>query len=449
MDYTFGGSSSDVGAGDLVHGEAGDDSARGGPGNDIIFGEGQDDDLSGQAGNDWVSGGAGEDGVIGDDGRVYTSRNGLTEPLYGLTTPNAQTQISMPGPFTGAWTFITGRLNKNVELEAFTQGGDDIVYGGLGDDFLHGGAGNDGISGAEAVGPYYVTPGVPGANFLGYNPVTRKLAAYDADNPFTKIANFFLNFDATDALGAKINDGKDRLFGDLGHDWLVGGTQNDRLFGGMGDDVHNLDDNHDTANNNEQPDAVEYADRDFAYGGGGLDVLIANTGGDRMFDWTGEFNSFLVPFNPFGQPTIIRSPSPHVDDFLRGSGRESGNDFSLPEPALHLDGELGLASQEDPEWGDQHGGPRDPQPGHTHHKRDTKGGPEDDRNTSLPLTAPASPPAPSSGIPANSNDVTVNNITVTQDPDSTNQRAYLSAEAPATIRSRYDAARAMPMLRLL
>ena len=323
LDYTLGGTSSDIGAGDLVHGEAGDDSARGGPGNDIMFGEGQDDDLSGQAGNDWISGGAGEDGVIGDDGRIYTTRNGLTETLNGLTTPNAQTQISLPGPFTGAWTFITGRLNKSVELEAYTQGGDDIVYGGLGDDFLHGGAGNDGISGAEAVGPYYVTPGVPGANFLGYDPVTRKLAAYDANNPFAKIANFFLNFDASDNLGAKINDGKDRLFGDLGHDWLVGGTQNDRLFGGMGDDVHNLDDNHDTVNNNEQPDAVEYADRDFAYGGGGLDVLIANTGGDRMFDATGEFNSFLVPFAPFGNPTINREQPAHVDNFLRALGAKA------------------------------------------------------------------------------------------------------------------------------
>ena len=134
--------------------------------------------------------------------------------------------------------------------------------------------------------------------------------------------------------------------------------------------------------------------------------------------------------------------------FLRCLGRESGNDFSLPEPAFHLDGELGLASQEDPEWGDQHGGPRDPQPGHTHAKRDTQGGPEDDRNTALPLTAPAGPPAPSSGSGPNSQDVTVNNVTVTQDPDNANQRALFVAEVPATIRSRFAAARAMPISRL-
>jgi hypothetical protein len=28
--------------------------------------------------------------------------------------------------------------------------------------------------------------------------------------------------------------------------------------------------------------------------------MIANTGGDRLIDWVGEFNSYLVPFSPFG-----------------------------------------------------------------------------------------------------------------------------------------------------
>src|SRR5262249_45931256 len=155
------------------------------------------------------------------------------------TTVNAQVQIDLPGPFTGAWIFITGRLNKAVELEAFTQGGDDIIYGGLGDDFLHGGAGDDGISGAEALPEFYVRSAIVAPGFLGYNPATRKLAAYVANNPFAKISGFFLNFAATDGMGAKIDDGKDRLFGDLGNDWLVGGTMNDRLMGGMGDDVLN------------------------------------------------------------------------------------------------------------------------------------------------------------------------------------------------------------------
>ena len=170
----------------------------------------------------------------------------------------------------------------------------------------------------------------------------------------------------------------------------------------MGDDVLNADDNHDTAGGlNDQPDAPQFADRDFAFGGGGLDVLIANTGGDRLFDWTGEFNSFLVPFSPFGEPTISRDPSPHVFAFLLDLGRESGADQTLAEP----NGELGLVTQQDPEFGDQHGGPRDPQPGNTHAHRDTHGGPEDDRNTALPLDRQRTPlPPPSSTTSGNGAD---------------------------------------------
>src|SRR5262249_29800081 len=164
----------------------------------------------------------------------------------------------------------------------------------------------------------------------------------------------------------------------------VGGTDNDRLFGGKGDDQINADDNHDTNGGlNNQPDAVAYADRDFVYGGDGLDVLIANTGGDRLFDWGGEFNTYLVPFAAFGNPTVVRSPNPHVRQFLLALGRESGADQSLTEP----NGELGLFGQGYPEWQQNRGGPRDPQPGNTGGShRDTLGGPEDDRGTALPLT---------------------------------------------------------------
>ena len=41
--------------------------------------------MIGGYGNDWISGGTGDDGVLGDDGRIFTSRNGPTEPLNGVT----------------------------------------------------------------------------------------------------------------------------------------------------------------------------------------------------------------------------------------------------------------------------------------------------------------------------------------------------------------------------
>ena len=144
------------------------------------------------------------------------------------------------------------------------------------------------------------------------------------------------------------------MFGDLGNDWIVGGPGPYRLFGGMGDDLLNADDNLDT--------------------NGGLDVLIANTGFDRLIDWRGEFNSYFVPFSSFGEPTVVREPSPHIQQFLLDLGRASGADQSLTEP----NGELGLVTNHDPEWGEQLGMARDPQPGTGSGPFDNAGGSEDD-----------------------------------------------------------------------
>jgi Ca2+-binding RTX toxin-like protein len=377
LDYTPGGDPSDIGTDDLIHGEASDDLIHGMVGNDVLFGEGQDDDMYGQSGHDRMYGGTGQDGMLGDDGRVRTSRNGQTEPLYALTVAFKERKIKMPGPFIGAWVDIKDRLKKVADIAAFEFGGNDRMYGGLGNDWMHGGAGDDGMSGAEALLAFYSQSPITNTTPLPYDPVTRKISFYDAENPRTKITGFFLNFAATDGMGNKIYDGKDRMFGDNGNDWLVGGTQNDRHFGGLGDDVINADDNHDSQGGlNNEPDVPEFADRDFTFGGAGLDVLIFNTGGDRSFDWIGEFNSYIAPYAPFGNPEVNRLISPHCVKFLMALGESAGADQLFVES----DGELGLADQHDPRWGYQHGAPRDPQAGNlpgVH--RDTMGEPEDDR----------------------------------------------------------------------
>ena len=108
-------------------------------------------------------------------------------------------------------------------------------------------------------------------NPLGYDAAARRFAAYDPNDPLSIVAGFFLNFDATDAAtGEVIEDGKDRIFGDLGNDWIVGGTGKDRLFGGLGNDVLNLDDDLTTHGGaNDQPDAMSLAVPDLAFGGAG------------------------------------------------------------------------------------------------------------------------------------------------------------------------------------
>jgi Ca2+-binding RTX toxin-like protein len=157
LDYTPGGAlgapvSSDIGGDDELHGESGDDAIYGQKGDDVLFGEGQNDDLMGGTGNDWISGGTGDDGVIGDDGRIYTSRNGTAEALYGIAA-TTQSFISTPGNAQQATINVSGELKKTVNITPFSQdptwmatddefGGiathesDDIIYGGLGSDWL-------------------------------------------------------------------------------------------------------------------------------------------------------------------------------------------------------------------------------------------------------------------------------------------------------------------------
>jgi carbonic anhydrase/acetyltransferase-like protein (isoleucine patch superfamily) len=401
LDYTPGGpdvnpaAATDIGAADELHGESGDDTLYGQLGRDVLFGDANDDDLIGGTGHDWISGGTGQDGILGDDGRITTSRNGTAEPLHGVAAVTALDElIATPGNQQQAVIHFTGQLKKSANLTPFgisttnqyaeptLTEGDDVLYGGLGSDWLHGGLGDDAMSGAEALAAFWNAPVNPG-NVLAYDATTTKFAAYDADDPWRKVGGFLLNFDPTEGpidtrwpAENKNTDGDDVLFGDLNHDWLVGGTGRDHLYGGYGDDLLNVDDDHDTtaasgdplANNQEDPFQA-YAD--IGYGGAGRDVLIANTGVDRLIDWTGEFNSYIVPFNPFGAPTISRQPSPNMAEWLYKLGFSDGADptraaDSGTSAARNGEpwGEMGLARQGDPHWGDQHGGPRDPQPGH-------------------------------------------------------------------------------------
>lgn len=418
LDYTPGGpdfdaaAANDLGASDELHGESGDDFIYGMKGADVLFGEGQDDDLIGGYGNDWISGGTGDDGVLGDDGRIMTSRNGAVEPLNDVTTATVQTNISTPGNLQTATIYVGGQLNKAANLTPFSvdptwpqanttdefagtvvpHNSDDIIYGGWGNDFLHGGSGDDAVSGAEALAAAdananpninYDRPTNPG-DVLGYGDLRAgEFAAYDEFEPLKRVGNFLLNFSAAEGPlvpGSAIirTDGDDRIFGDTGNDWIVGGTGKDNIYGGWGDDLLNADD--DQSTNSGANDATDthstYEDR--AYGGAGRDVLIGNTGGDRLIDWVGEFNSYLVPFAPYGVAAISRTLQPQLPEFLYALSRSDGADPTRvadtgADPLRNGEpvGELGLVLQQDFSWKTQTGAPDDPQAGNI------PGGPRD------------------------------------------------------------------------
>jgi Ca2+-binding RTX toxin-like protein len=420
LDYTPGGPdwdpaalARDIGGGDEIHGESGDDFLYGMTGNDVIIGGSEDDDIIGGWGHDWISGGTGDDGILGDDGRIFTSRNSSAygEPLNGIA-PIPATElnkaISTPGNIQQAIINIAGELKKSVDLTPFNpvrnghelskpNYADDIIYGGLGSDWLHGGAGDDAISGAEALPLYYERPFNPG-NVLRYNPVTGEFAEYDEYEPRKEIFYardivfslpgggqyvlkagdpFILNFDPPEgpdvgsaAYGKVQTDGDDKIFGDLGNDWLVGGTGRDHMYGGWGDDLINADDDHRTNGGlNDRPD-THPGYEDIVYGGAGRDRLIGNTGGDRLIDWAGEFNSYIVPFAPFGMGTVSRTLQPQLAEYLYALSASDGADFTRAadaggDPARRGEpyGELGLVRQQDFAWRDQTGAPDDPQPG--------------------------------------------------------------------------------------
>ncbi|MEY2518221.1 MAG: large repetitive protein, partial [bacterium] len=399
----------DRGAANEVHGESGDDTIYGGCGNDRLFGDAADDDLIGGWGSDWISGGSGQDGVIGDDGRIFTSRNGTAEPLYGIAATTQQ-DITANGNAQAATINVTGTLAKAVDITPFNLKpsalgpddpyfdplyADDVIFGGLGDDFLHGAAGDDAISGAEALPLAYAADRVGGVQtqivrsdftrpynpgdllHYGHGTRTNAFALYDGANPLVKVtvagSEFFLNFDAANgpipAGGTVASDGRDLVFGGDGNDWLVGGSGRDDLWGGWGDDLLNTDDNLGTHSglNDQAEDNLDYEDR--AYGGGGLDVLLGNTSGDRLIDWVGEFNSYFVPFNPFGLGTVSRQLAPGLAEYLYALSKADGADptraTDIPGAAAvrngEPQGEIGLLEQQDPKYEDQRGNPSDPQ----------------------------------------------------------------------------------------
>jgi Ca2+-binding RTX toxin-like protein len=221
-----------------------------------------------------------------------------------------------------------------------------------------------------------------GAAYKGQTLVTGTTAGVKS------IGEFFLNFNTNEgtyvpagtipgANGqqassylAAYSDGIDRIFGDTGNDWLVGGGGRDDLYGGFGNDLMNVDDDQTTHGLlNDLPD-TQPTFEDRAYGGAGRDVLIGNTGGDRLIDWVGEFNSYLVPFAPFGMATVSRTLQPQLAEFLYALSASDGADPTRAadsgKEAIRNgepEGEMGVVRQKDVAWQSQTGAPADPQAG--------------------------------------------------------------------------------------
>ena len=413
---------------DFAYGMKGNDVLFGEGQNDDLIGGYGNDWISGGTGSDGILGDDGRI-FTGRNGTAEPLYNIVAIPATQLAnqriaTPGNEQQATIN--VTGRLTKRVDLTPANVQLPNGIVApeplfrpltADDVIYGGLGDDFIHGGAGDDAISGAEALALSYAQlwskPGavfVPGATRSDYarpyNPgdLLRFNAPssvnYDSARRMNEFAlfdeyrgrervrldvstglatgagagvEFFLNFAQTEGAliastsnGSKASDGNDVLFGDLGNDWIVGGSGQDNIYGGWGNDLLNADDDLTSGSglNNVADNHPSYVDR--VFGGAGRDVLIGNITTDRLIDWAGDFNAYLLPFVPGTAGTITKEALPNLPEFLYALSRDDGADQTTAgNPTRNGEpfGELGLILQGDFAWRDQTGGPSDQQAG--------------------------------------------------------------------------------------
>jgi hypothetical protein len=417
----------DIGGPAEIHAESGDAFVYGGAGNNVIFGGSDNDTIIGGYGNNWITGGTGQNCIIGTDGRCFESRVSATygEPLYGVAPVAAVSQlISIQGGIQQANINVNGalkftglvfpdNLDPNTAAPSQTFRGkwtNNIIYGGFDTDAIHAGPGESAVTGALApvlaytnnydfngnliAGPVesdWLHPYNPG-NPLGYNPATTKFALYDAADPRRKILLtptgqldktgngllWILDFNANEgpvnkywsngtAFAPSPTQGNDAIFGDMGNKWIVGGPGRNRVYAGWGNDVVDIRGTLDQNGGLNDGPVTNPSTESLAYGGAGIDVLIASSAGDRLIDWGGNHNTYLVPFSPFGEPTVSRTPSPVMQDFLLQLSQSDGSDLTMGlrhggtaarngEPF----GELAMVIPGDAAWQAQHGKPRDP-----------------------------------------------------------------------------------------
>jgi hypothetical protein len=241
-----------------------------GDGDDVAFGGG---------GRDWLEATDGVNALVGDHGQVWRV---ATDDLGGERT------IGMQGPFIDELV-LDGPFAYRAEIRDDLGGDADVLLGGDDRDWLHGGLGDDLVDGGG---------------------------------------------------------GRDVIWGGDGHDVIWGGAGDDRIYGGAGDDVIDVKLRTDgtwpvggwwpgdplvgtdgwatlAPSVDTDQDAATHNGSDLVFGGTGADLMQADVGGagtvpgDRLLDWYGAHNAYLVCDGAYGAGWVLRNPSPGTQAMLR------------------------------------------------------------------------------------------------------------------------------------
>ena len=286
-DFAFGGQGADTMSGeegnDVIFGDHGKvtlqpdqgvrvyesvDTAHG-AGGDVIVGDAGDDTLFGGSGGDMVAANSGNDVVFGDHGRVATTTT--TAPTTNVTSVHRQYATVSPAEGGDDWV-------EGAE-------GDDLVFGGFGADNVTGDAGADWVFGDHGVVNVWVVGDGAGAGAAAaaWETSTVELLSADVDVADTGADDTIVTHAGDDVVLAgpgddtvHTGDGADVVFGDNGNVTLVRAVD-----AGTGAPTWVRE------YSSTDVDAA-YAGDDVVLGGAGDDVVIGGNGADTLSGEDGE-----------------------------------------------------------------------------------------------------------------------------------------------------------------
>ena len=233
----------------VLNGDDGNDSLKGGSlkdtlsggiGNDSLLGMGDADKLFGQDGDDTLLGGTGSDTL---DGGTGTADLIVDSGNINFTLTNALLTGNGTDVVTGveAAQLTGGTSNNKLDASAFSgnvtligDAGNDTLIGGAGNDSLQGDVGSDSLKGRDGDDLLNgsndtLTTGTDNDTINGGNGNDTLLGGIGNDALSGYAGNDLLNGGA----------GTDTLYGGDGNDQLLGGAGNDTCLGGNGDDTLN------------------------------------------------------------------------------------------------------------------------------------------------------------------------------------------------------------------
>lgn len=237
---------------DLANSLTGNDAGNqitGGTGNDTIEGNGGDDTLDGGLGDDSMSGGYGSDSYFvdseGDQIRESFSHSfsfipeidtvfvGLTSGSYQLSENLEVAEIVGDGAVTllgnSTHNILVGSASSNLISGA---GGNDLLYGHGGDDTLDGGHDMDVMHGGEGNDTYFVNE--------AYDKVFESVGAGTdtviISGGIFRVGNYLLGDDVENGQVA-FGSGGQQITGNVLHNVLTGGFENDYFNGNDGNDT--------------------------------------------------------------------------------------------------------------------------------------------------------------------------------------------------------------------